>query len=172
MRDAWIADLRRDGGIHGMTASAFCSVSLTPPLILVCVSDKAQCYPAIKAAGPMAMSFGVEYREEFGTATPDLCWQVQPASCLGGAGGSIFVDDLRTYAAQDVVPDPGVERVAEQKQGVGLVGGGFQELEECFARLRRGRLQVQVGGDPDRTCRSHVRQNPVGAGQVTGLPPW
>ncbi|MBI3911761.1 MAG: flavin reductase family protein [Armatimonadetes bacterium] len=27
----------RVGGIHGMTASSFCSVSLAPPLILVCV---------------------------------------------------------------------------------------------------------------------------------------
>lgn len=42
------------------------------------------------AASPMALSFGVEYREEFGTATPDLCWQTQPASCLGGAGGAIL----------------------------------------------------------------------------------
>ncbi|WP_129640953.1 TonB-dependent receptor domain-containing protein [Peristeroidobacter agariperforans] len=42
------------------------------------------------AGSPLAMSFGVEYREEFGTATPDLCWQTQPASCLGGAGGSIL----------------------------------------------------------------------------------
>jgi iron complex outermembrane receptor protein len=42
------------------------------------------------AASPLAMSFGVEYREENGTATPDLCWQTQPASCLGGAGGSIL----------------------------------------------------------------------------------
>ncbi|HEY0943187.1 MAG TPA: TonB-dependent receptor [Steroidobacter sp.] len=42
------------------------------------------------AASPMAMSFGVEYREEYGTATPDLCWQTLPASCLGGAGGAIL----------------------------------------------------------------------------------
>ncbi|MDY6945641.1 MAG: TonB-dependent receptor [Pseudomonadota bacterium] len=42
------------------------------------------------AASSMAMSFGVEYREEFGTATPDLCWQTLPASCLGGAGGAIL----------------------------------------------------------------------------------
>ena len=31
---------RRPGGIHGMTASAFCSVSLDPPLVLVCVDRR------------------------------------------------------------------------------------------------------------------------------------
>lgn len=33
-----------DGGVHGMTASAFCSVSLQPPLVLVCVDQLAETY--------------------------------------------------------------------------------------------------------------------------------
>lgn len=33
-----------EGGIHGMTASAFCSVSLRPPLVLVCVDHLAETY--------------------------------------------------------------------------------------------------------------------------------
>jgi flavin reductase (DIM6/NTAB) family NADH-FMN oxidoreductase RutF len=33
-----------DGGVHGMTASAFCSVSLRPPLVLVCVDQLAETY--------------------------------------------------------------------------------------------------------------------------------
>ena len=33
-----------EGGIHGMTASAFCSVSLRPPLILVCIDHEAETY--------------------------------------------------------------------------------------------------------------------------------
>jgi flavin reductase (DIM6/NTAB) family NADH-FMN oxidoreductase RutF len=40
----------------GLTASSFTSVSLNPPLILVCVSQKAQSYPAIKAAGRFAVN--------------------------------------------------------------------------------------------------------------------
>ncbi|SRR6266404_184284 len=32
---------REDGGIHGMTANAFTSVSLVPPQILVCVAENA-----------------------------------------------------------------------------------------------------------------------------------
>jgi flavin reductase ActVB len=33
-----------DGGVHGMTASAFCAVSLRPPLVLVCVDHLAETY--------------------------------------------------------------------------------------------------------------------------------
>jgi len=33
-----------DGGVHGMTANAFCSVSLRPPLVLVCVDHLAETY--------------------------------------------------------------------------------------------------------------------------------
>ena len=49
---AWDADHRPTG----LTASSFTSVSLHPPLILVCVSQKAQSYPAIRAAGRFAVN--------------------------------------------------------------------------------------------------------------------
>ena len=49
---AWDAENRPTG----LTASSFTSVSLHPPLILVCVSQKAQSYPAIKAAGRFAVN--------------------------------------------------------------------------------------------------------------------
>jgi len=49
---AWDAQHRPTG----LTASSFTSVSLHPPLVLVCVSQKAQSYPAIKAAGRFAVN--------------------------------------------------------------------------------------------------------------------
>jgi flavin reductase (DIM6/NTAB) family NADH-FMN oxidoreductase RutF len=49
---AWDDDRRPTG----LTASSFTSVSLHPPLILVCVSQKAQSYPAIRAAGRFAVN--------------------------------------------------------------------------------------------------------------------
>ena len=49
---AWDPDQRPTG----LTASSFTSVSLHPPLILVCVSQKAQSYPAIKTAGRFAVN--------------------------------------------------------------------------------------------------------------------
>lgn len=33
----------------GFTASAFCSLSASPPLVLVCIADSAECYPAFEA---------------------------------------------------------------------------------------------------------------------------
>lgn len=45
-----------DGRPTGLTASAFASVSLDPPLVLVCVAHTAQAYPAILAAGRFAVN--------------------------------------------------------------------------------------------------------------------
>lgn len=39
--------LRPDGAVHGMTANAFSSVSLAPPLVLVCVGHGARTYTFI-----------------------------------------------------------------------------------------------------------------------------
>lgn len=44
-----------EGTVHGMTASAFCSVSLRPPLILVCVDHLAETYLHLRER----MQFGV-----------------------------------------------------------------------------------------------------------------
>jgi flavin reductase (DIM6/NTAB) family NADH-FMN oxidoreductase RutF len=46
-----------DGRPTGLTASAFTSVSLDPPLILVCVAHKSQSYPAMMDRGRFAVNF-------------------------------------------------------------------------------------------------------------------
>jgi len=45
-----------DGRPTGLTASAFSSVSLDPPLILVCVDHKSQSYPALRERGRFAVN--------------------------------------------------------------------------------------------------------------------
>lgn len=45
-----------DGRPAGLTASAFTSVSLDPPLILVCVDHKAQSFPALKDSDRFAVN--------------------------------------------------------------------------------------------------------------------
>jgi len=50
-----ILTTRREGGIMGITVSSFCSVSLTPPLILACIDKKARSHQLIERH----RSFGV-----------------------------------------------------------------------------------------------------------------
>jgi flavin reductase (DIM6/NTAB) family NADH-FMN oxidoreductase RutF len=40
-----ITSIRSTGELHGLTANAFTSVSLVPPLLLICVDKKAESYP-------------------------------------------------------------------------------------------------------------------------------
>ena len=40
----------------GLTASAFCSVSLDPPLILICVDHKSQSFPHLRERGRFAIN--------------------------------------------------------------------------------------------------------------------
>ncbi|MHB8383865.1 MAG: flavin reductase family protein [Candidatus Binataceae bacterium] len=43
-----ITSLRASGEMHGLTANAFSSVSLVPPLLLICVDKKAESYPCFE----------------------------------------------------------------------------------------------------------------------------
>ena len=48
----------------GMTATAFSSLSLDPPLGLVCIDKRAGCHAAISAAGKFAVSMLTEAQED------------------------------------------------------------------------------------------------------------
>ena len=51
-----------EGRPTGLTVSAFCSVSLDPPQILVCVDHKSQSYPALRDGGRFAVNIlGAEH---------------------------------------------------------------------------------------------------------------
>lgn len=49
--------------VHGMTASAFCSVSLRPPLILVCIDHLAETYLHVRERGRFGVSVLKEEQE-------------------------------------------------------------------------------------------------------------
>ncbi len=49
-----IVTARSGGRIHGMTVSAFTSVSLTPPLVLVCADKTSNTHPLIAEGGVFA----------------------------------------------------------------------------------------------------------------------
>src|ERR1035437_1898194 len=43
-----VTSRRNSGELHGLTANAFTSVSLVPPLALICVDKKAESYPCFE----------------------------------------------------------------------------------------------------------------------------
>jgi flavin reductase ActVB len=51
-----VTALDEHGRPHGMTVGSFCSLSLDPPLVLVCVSNAATCAPAFARCGSFAVS--------------------------------------------------------------------------------------------------------------------
>jgi len=51
-----VTTLDEAGAPHGFTASSFTSVSLAPPLVLVCLDVSADCYPAFSSATAMAIN--------------------------------------------------------------------------------------------------------------------
>jgi len=51
------------GEVHGMTASSFCSVSLQPPLVLVCIDHLAETYLHLRERGRFGVSVLKEEQE-------------------------------------------------------------------------------------------------------------
>ena len=53
----------KEGNPYGLTANAFTSLSLHPPLVLVCIDRNVQCYPRFEESGVFAVNFLGEGQE-------------------------------------------------------------------------------------------------------------
>lgn len=101
-----------DEGDHGMTASAFTSVSLDPPLVLVCVNRTARMHDKVVKQGTFAINLldaaqeSVSNRfagwwEEGRSKWADLDLAPGPVSGAAWIGGALANIDCRLYAAHD-----------------------------------------------------------------------
>ena len=59
-----ITTIGDDGKPYGLTATAFTSVSLDPPLVLVCVDKQAESHPHFHTSGVFAVNFLAAGQEE------------------------------------------------------------------------------------------------------------
>src|SRR5574341_1871159 len=59
-----ITTVDKSAAPHGLTANAFTSLSLTPPLVLVCVDKGVQCYPHFEASKLFAVNVLGEGQED------------------------------------------------------------------------------------------------------------
>lgn len=51
------------GGLFGLTANAVCSVSLEPPLLLVCIAKSSETYPSLIASGAFTVNLLAQSQE-------------------------------------------------------------------------------------------------------------
>ena len=101
----------QDGAPNGLTANAFMSLSLDPPLILISVDKRATCYPCFALQSGFTVNFLSEDQEEisrrFATKGIDkfagLRWQegTNGAAILGGALGYVECKIVKCYEGGD-----------------------------------------------------------------------
>ncbi len=61
-----------DGLDHGLTVSAFCSVSLTPPLVLICVERSADMHAALQQVSHFTVNILASHQEALSRRFADL----------------------------------------------------------------------------------------------------
>jgi flavin reductase (DIM6/NTAB) family NADH-FMN oxidoreductase RutF len=91
-----------EGGPRGLTISSFCSVSLEPPLVLVCVDQASNTLPALRQAGGFSVNFLAHGREalaiRFASKADEkfegVAWAVPEAP----EGGPVLIEDCSAYA--------------------------------------------------------------------------
>lgn len=139
-----IITARHDGHDHGMTASAVCSLSLEPPMLLVCMKVGAPTQEAVYASGRFAVNILEEAQgslaERFATPRPDkfdgVAFHDGPLGMplLDGALASIECEVVESVRGGTHRVFHGAVRHADVRSGSPL----------AYYRGRFGRLELAV----------------------------
>jgi flavin reductase (DIM6/NTAB) family NADH-FMN oxidoreductase RutF len=90
-----------DGQIHGMTANAFCSVSLDPPMVLVCVEKSARMHDFVALSGAFAVNILSSEQEHlarhFSRRSRPILGEFSYAPHVPGATGSPILARVAGY---------------------------------------------------------------------------
>lgn len=139
----------REGHPTGLTASAFTSVSLTPPLVLVCVAHASHSYPALHASGRFAVNIlaaeqeAISRRFAIPPASDDGAEKFDGVAYKPGALGlPVLVDALASLECSTVHAYPGGDHtifVGHVEAAACRAEPGIEPL--LYYRGRYGRLQ-------------------------------
>jgi flavin reductase (DIM6/NTAB) family NADH-FMN oxidoreductase RutF len=88
--------------LHGMTANAFCSVSLDPSLVLVCIERRSQTHSLLARSGVFAVNILSEDQEElsrlFAISNPPESEPFSSVRYRLGVTGAPILEDCLAYA--------------------------------------------------------------------------
>lgn len=137
-----------EGQPRGFTASAFCSVSLDPPLVLVCLGKSADCHAAFAGARCLAISILAP-----GQDAVALRFATRGADKFGGA-------DMAERGGLPVVRDAAATLLCRLDA---CLPGGDHSILLCAVE------EVTLGGDADSALVHHARRFwSLGNGTVGG----
>lgn len=111
-----VVTTRSEGMLAGLTVNAFCSVSLDPPLVLVCVDLTSNTLPYIRESGIFAINILTSEHEHlsrsFATPTTDRYEHFCYANFHTAATGSPIIDGMLAFLDTRVVAEyPGGDHV-------------------------------------------------------------
>ncbi len=129
------------GGDRGMTVSAFCSVSLEPPLILICVDHAASVYESMSSVNDFTVNILSEGQEalarRFAGPDPD---RFDGIGFSRGGNGIAILNDVLGYLQckvvtrhstgdHDIIIGEVEEAMAEDGRPLMYYRGGYAQLE-------------------------------------------
>jgi flavin reductase (DIM6/NTAB) family NADH-FMN oxidoreductase RutF len=92
----------RDRRPFGLTVSAFCAVSLEPPLVLVCIDKESNTLPSLRTAGAFTVNLLAAGREElalrFATKEEDKFEDIVWEEPSVPEAGPVMLNDSVSYA--------------------------------------------------------------------------
>lgn len=118
-----------EGKLAGITVNAFCSVSLEPPLVLVCIDLISHTLPLIQESGAFAVNILTNEQEQlsrcFAGSTEERYEHFCHASFHTAATGSPIIEDVLAYIDARVVAEyPGGDHIIflGQVEAIGMNG--------------------------------------------------
>ena len=130
-----------DGQDYGMTVSAFCSVSLVPPLVLVCIGHAASAHAPLTAASHFAVNVLSASQEPLARRFADTGEQrFAGVGYRRGERGPALLDDalaslecrrvaLHTAGDHDVIIGEAERTTLKDARPLLYYRGGFAQLE-------------------------------------------
>lgn len=114
----------KDGRDHGMTVSAFCSLSLAPPLVLACIDRTADMYAVLRNATHFGISVLGENQEALSRRFAEM-----PSGRFDGIG--YFRAESGAILIEDAIAHLDCRQVARHEAGDHAIHVGEVEWARC-----------------------------------------
>ncbi|MBE3561426.1 MAG: flavin reductase family protein [Ktedonobacteraceae bacterium] len=134
------------GQVTGLTVNAFCSVSLDPPLVLVCIDLKSNTLPLFRESKTFAVNILTDKQEHlsrcFSTHSPDRYEHFCHVTYHTAATGAPIIDDALAFIDARIVAEyPGGDHAIFLGQVEALGAGGKAAFADEINRVNSTLLE-------------------------------